>query len=59
MSTLIKFGGMSLFLMLILPNYEECGDDGLTYPWHRPNKKKKWGDNGLTYFSKQTPHKLN
>jgi hypothetical protein len=32
MSLLIKFGGMTLFLMLVPPNYEEWGDDGLTYP---------------------------
>lgn len=27
----LKFGGMTTFLILVLTNYKECGDDGSTH----------------------------
>jgi hypothetical protein len=42
MGSFLKFGGMILFLILVLTNYKEWGDDGSTHSILQ-TKQKKWG----------------
>jgi hypothetical protein len=55
MSLFLKFGRITLFIMLVLTNYKKWCDVGSTYFISKPNKK--WEDNRLAYYFDQTPHK--
>jgi hypothetical protein len=42
MGPFLKFGGMTSYLILVLTNYKEWGDDGSTH-FIPQTKQKKWG----------------
>lgn len=55
MSSLLKFCGMTLFLMLVLTNYEENDGNGSTnFIPQIKQKSEQWEDDGLAYSSNQT-----
>jgi hypothetical protein len=57
MSQFLKFGEMTLFLMLVLTNYEEWGDNGSTlFILQTKQKNEEWEDDELAHYSNQTPY---
>jgi hypothetical protein len=57
MGPFLKFGGVTLFLILVLTNYEEWGGDGSTqYIPQTKKKNEEWEDDGPTHSLNQTPY---
>jgi hypothetical protein len=56
MSLLLKFGGITQFIVILLTNYKNWGSDESTDSIPQTKQKREeWENDRLAYYSNQTP----